>query len=789
MNKRIMFIAFLVALAAAGLNAQDTTTEDDGDSETASPVGTVIEEVVVTAQKREQGINDVGITVNAFSSEQLDNYGVDNAEELEKLVPGLTVTNSQPSGAPVYTIRGVGFNDFSTSSSSTVGIYNDGVSILYPVMSRGALFDIDRVEVLKGPQGDLYGRNTTAGQINMITNQPTAATEAGVKLGYGTYETVDLEGFAGGSLGDRARARVAVRSTQSGEGWQKSITRPGDELGERDELGARALFDFDLSESTVLRLNVHNYQNKSDNIAGTPTSIFGVPVAANYGNEDADWTPHHRPTNDAVIQGASATISANAGNVSITSITAFDRFERDALYDTSAVPESDADITNDSEIDVFSQELRLESTTDGGTYWTAGVFYSEDEITESYEMDFTAFQGLHFDNRYVQDSDSLAAFGHVEVPLSDQFQLTLGARFTEEERGFRGCTYDTGDGLIAGFYNFFVTPFFFNPLGFNPAPLAPGDCGVFNDLAGTPGYGEFAVFDDSITTDDVMYKASLNYSPNEDVLLYGTISTGFKSGGFNGAGALTHSQLQPYDKEELTSYELGLKSTLLGSALQLNAAAFMYDYTDKQELFNFISPVGDVVGINNVPESEVFGIEIESAWYLATGLRWDLGVAYLDSEILEFIGNCPAGLFFPPPPESLPVGCPAPSSFGNVLTFDASGNRLDNAPEWQIASTLSYTWSVGSSHFMNLAADVSYKDDNEGSGAAPTGLSLFYIPDYTIVNMRIGFGDVLGRWDVELWGRNVTDEEYWHSTSSSNSTTIRLNGMPATYGVSVGYKF
>ncbi|MDE2979079.1 MAG: TonB-dependent receptor [Acidobacteriota bacterium] len=134
-------------------------------------------------------------------------------------------------------------------------------------------------------------------------------------------------------------------------------------------------------------------------------------------------------------------------------------------------------------------------------------------------------------------------------------------------------------------------------------------------------------------------------------------------------------------------------------------------------------------------------------------------MAYLDSEILEFIGNCPAGLFFPPPPESLPVGCPAPSSFGNVLTFDASGNRLDNAPEWQIASTLSYTWSVGTSHFMNLAADVSYKDDNEGSGAAPTGLSLFYIPDYTIVNMRIGFGDVLGRWDVEVWGRNVTDED------------------------------
>ena len=153
-----------------------------------------LEEVVVTAQKREQGINDVGITLNAFTADQLASFGINRPDDLETMVPGLTVTNQQPAGAPVYTIRGVGFNDFTTSASSTVGIYNDTTNIPYPIMTRGVLFDIARVEVLKGPQGDLYGRNTTAGTINFISNRPTEEFEGGVRLGYDNFSALDIEG-------------------------------------------------------------------------------------------------------------------------------------------------------------------------------------------------------------------------------------------------------------------------------------------------------------------------------------------------------------------------------------------------------------------------------------------------------------------------------------------------------------------------------------------------------------------------------------------------------------------
>ena len=748
-----------------------------------------LEEIIVTAQKREQSINDVGITMNVFTTDQLDNFGINSAEDLERLVPGLTVSNAQPAGAPVYTIRGVGFNDFTTAASSTVGLYNDGASLPYPVMTRSALYDIERIEVLKGPQGDLYGRNTTAGQINFIANKPTKETEAGINLDYGRFETVDVEAYVSGSLSESVQARLAIKSVNSGEGWQESITRPDDILGERDELAMRLTVNFDINEDASLLLKLHRFDNDSDNIAGTPTSIFGVPVTTQFDNQDADWTADFRPGNDNTLEGVSATLQWDLGAVSLTSISSYDQYERLATFDTSAIPQTDADATNNSNIDVFSQEIRLESNNEEGFYWTAGLFYSDDEVDESYELDFSETQSLHLINRYQQQNESMAVFGRVEWQLNEQYRLSLGARYTEEERDFSACTFDVGNGLLAGFYNFFVTPMFFQPRGFTPSTLVPGDCAVFNDLAGTDGFGDFGPFADSIDTDKLMGKITLDYSPSDNMLVYGTLSTGFKSGGFNGAGALVHSQLQAYTQEELTSFEIGVKSTLLNQSMQLNASAFLYDYQNKQELTNFISPIGDVVGITNVPESKVQGIEVELSWAFSEGWLLNFGATYLDTEIEEFIANCPAGLFFPPDPASLPTGCPAASTFDNILTFDASGANLDNAPELQFAGSLSYSWALTDNLNMMVGADVSHKDDNVGSQAAPTADSLNFLPDYTLINARIGISDAAGKWGASIWGRNITDEYYWHSTSSSNSTTIQLNGLPATYGISLSYNF
>lgn len=756
-----------------------------------------LEEVVVTAQKREQGINDVGITLNAFTADQLASFGINRPDDLETMVPGLTVTNQQPAGAPVYTIRGVGFNDFTTSASSTVGIYNDTTNIPYPIMTRGVLFDIARVEVLKGPQGDLYGRNTTAGTINFISNRPTEEFEGGVRLGYDNFSALDIEGFVSGSLSERVRGRLALKSVNSTEGWQESVSRPGDELGERDELGLRGILDIDLSDSVTLSLTGRYFRDQSDNLAATATAVApgfdASSLPARFTPEGADWTADHRPVNDNETLGISARLTWDIGDLTLTSITSYDDFDRDrARFDTAGVNYEDADITNSTEISVFSQELRLESSARDNLYWSAGLYYNDDDIDENYLMEFRDSFGLTADNRYSQKTESFAVFGHLEYDLSERSRLTLGARYTDEDREWSGCTFDTGDGLLAGFYNFFVYPFFLEPVFPGAAPVQPGGCTVFNDVAGTPNLGQFTPFNGDLDTSELMGKVSFDYRPNDDILIFGTVSTAFKSGGFNGAIALSHTMLQPYDKEELTSYEVGVKSTLLDGSMQLNVSAFIYDYEDKQELTTFIAPVGGVVGFDNVPESTVTGLELEMSWQITEGLRWDLGLAVLDTEIDEWQARCPAGLLGAP--VALPDGCPAESVFGNVLFYDASGDALNNAPDFQATSTLSYSWSATPSLDVTVAADVTHKDDNIGSLAAPDGTAADvpfsgFIPDYTLLNARVMLRPSNGPWGLTVWSRNLTDEYYWHSTSSSNSTATRINGMPRTYGVMFTYDF
>ena len=199
----------------------------------------MLEEVIVTAQKRNQSENDIGIAISTWTGNELRDMGVVSAEDMALRTPGLTVNESSATGVPLYTIRGVGFQDYSTGASSTVGIYFDQVAMPYTVMTRGLLFDAERVEVLKGPQGDLYGRNTTAGQINFISNKPSEEFEVGVNVGYSSYSTVDFEGFVNGSMGENVKARIALKTIQSSEGWQIGVDG-GDELSENYVTALRA---------------------------------------------------------------------------------------------------------------------------------------------------------------------------------------------------------------------------------------------------------------------------------------------------------------------------------------------------------------------------------------------------------------------------------------------------------------------------------------------------------------------------------------------------------------------
>ena len=410
------FAAFSLPLLPAALQAQ-------------------IEEIVVTAQKRQQDANDVSITMNVFTGDLVKELGIAAGEDLARFTAGLNVNESYPVGVPQYTIRGVGFQNLTTSASSTVGLYVDGVNIPYTVMSRGILFDLERIEVLRGPQGDLYGRNTTGGQINFISRKPTQEFEAGVTASYGSYQTVDFEGYVSGPVAQRAWGRLAYKTTQASEGWQESLTRD-DELGEKNVHGLRAILDLDISEEAKLEINLSYGRDKSDNQApvaydarelGVGLALFPYQPLQNHidiasytgpgdlltlpltstppwfsdGSDprDADWTNAYtspisgvthnlRPRRNNESLGLSARLEWEISGLKLVSLTAYNEFERREAFDSDGGYFVDANNLNNTEIEVFSQEFILSGETERLT-WVAGLYYSNDDVEEQYFLDST----------------------------------------------------------------------------------------------------------------------------------------------------------------------------------------------------------------------------------------------------------------------------------------------------------------------------------------------------------------------------------------------------------------
>ena len=779
----------------------------------------MLEEVIVTAQKRNQSENDIGIAISTWTGNELRDMGVVSAEDMALRTPGLTVNESSATGVPLYTIRGVGFQDYSTGASSTVGIYFDQVAMPYTVMTRGLLFDAERVEVLKGPQGDLYGRNTTAGQINFISNKPSEEFEVGVNVGYSSYSTVDFEGFVNGSMGENAQGRIALKTIQSSDGWQKSVDGD-DELGEKDVTALRASFNIELSQDAKLLLVAHHVDDQSDNKANTAydgreigLAEFSAPYSAvapylasgetppwysTDDNEAAGWTNSYtssitgttfdlRPKRDNQLKGMSAHLDWDLGNVSLTSITAYNKFERVERNDWDGGQYNDSSNINTTDLSVFSQELQLSGSTDS-VDWLVGAYYSTDEMEEYYHyfMSDSLYGGaslvfdiapfklngtgiLELDTKYQQETDSSAIFGHVEWQFTGALKLTVGGRYTKEQRDWSGCTYVADDNSLGSFNNVLFG-----------TTLSAGSCGTIDDrpssptfilgLLGTPDANNgLAVFTDTIDTSRMMGKIGLDYTPSDNVLYYASISQAFKSGGFNGANSNTTTQLMPYDEEILTSYEIGAKATLLEGSMQLNAAVFSYDYKDKQEKDRVITLVGAISGLTNVDESSITGAEIDIQWLPTDGLRLAFGGAWLDTEIDQWQA----------------VDAANSAWLVNTATFDASGSELPQAPSLSYTALIGYDTNITENLILGMALDLSYTDKTTG-GVAPERAT----EDYTVINARLSISDASEKWKTLLWVRNVADEDYYASAFlGGNGPYVRSMGMPRTVGVSLSYSF
>lgn len=746
-------------------------------------------EIVVTAQKREQSLNDVGITIAVLGADALKDRQVVSLQDLATAIPSISYTESA-FNTPVFTIRGVGFYENSISAYPTVSLYVDEVPLSFPVTARHSAYDLQRVEVLKGPQGTLFGQNSTGGAINFIAAKPTNDFHAGLEASYGRFNSINLEGFVSGPLSEGIRARVAGRMERA-DGWQYSVSRPGDHNGKVNNYMGRLLVDLEPTERLRISLNLNGWKDKSETQAPQyisyypqiPVFVPGVTDAPFTPEKPraADWTPG-LPFGDSSLWQASGRIDFDVtDDITLTTLSAYTDYKHHQASDQDGLPVSGTDVDDDSgRIKSFFQEVRLANGGGGGIRWIVGANYERSRTRQSISAIFPdaspaiAFGGFFptFNINVYTDKERIrnyAGFGNVEVDLG-QFTLKGGLRYTKSERSADICNVDPTPAGVGQAVALFL-------LGGANGPYIPGTCYSANDLGTTLGavppltQGRFV---SKLHEDNLSWRAGVDWKPSPDLLFYGNVSRGYKAGSFPTLASAVFSQYLPVTQESLLAYEAGVKATLLDRRLQLNAAAFYYDYEDKQIKAKVLDPVFGLLDVlQNIPKSRVKGAEFEATMRPTDGLVVGATFVYLDSKIKKYTGINGAG-----------------------VAQNFAGTRIPYTPKYQVSVNGDYTWDVSSLKAV-AGASLNFRSDTVAviggdinpPGATPSRGTLFGVRDYTTVDLRAGIGAPDDRWRVLFWGKNIFNEYYWTNVATTTDAVVRYAARPATYGATFSIRY
>ncbi|BAV63083.1 TonB-dependent receptor [Sphingobium cloacae] len=748
MRTRIaLYIASASILAVTASAAQAQTAPS-----AAAPDQGFGGDIVVTAQRRSESVQDVPISISAFTGKQLQELKISQPADVAAISPGVFVNATRGDQNPTFAIRGLSLNDSFSNNNPTVGIYFDDVNLPYTPMMAFQMFDIDRIEVLKGPQGTLYGRNTTGGAINFISKKPTQEFDAYATASYGRFDRFELEGAAGGDVTDTLAVRFAAKTVQQGSGWQTNALT-GDKVGEVSNVALRAQALWTPTPELSVHLEGTYSYNSSDqqlreHVGYRAKDGSGYCAAALAGVRDpltcvdslgySDLSPGRRTVENSATygyknrsraQGVSLNIGYDLGGVTLTSITGYNHFKRVSGDDSDggALIELDTQFTD--RIKSFTQEVRLTSDNASPFSWVAGLYYSWDRIAGN------ALQALddHFfhtraDTGFVQTTKAYAAFGQANYELSDALTLTAGLRFTRDDKGF---TYDSID---------------LDPYGISTLP--------------TPVAGIV----DGVKQDNLSGKIGLDYKISPDAMIYASASRGFKSGGFKAAIAFNADELQPFKGETVYSYEIGAKTTLLDGALTFNLAGYYNDWRNFQAMVTEIRSGINVIVLSNAGDARVYGVEADAVFRPTDRLTLRTAVNWQDSKITDF--NNAAG------------------------ADDFTGNKLANAPAF--SGTGMARWETpleGESWGVVILGDASYRSKTYYSLA---NRDLSAQDGYWLVNGRLSIHDKNDKWEAAIYGRNILNKLYV-SSSYDNWGGIfpsqNFLGDPATYGVSLTFRY
>jgi iron complex outermembrane receptor protein len=716
-----------------------------------------LEEIVVTARKREQRIQEVSMSITAFSGEQLEEFRISTAQNLSWYTPGLFATGSRGDSDPLYTIRGIGLNDAFSNNNPTVGVYINEVNQPFTPMMSFQLFDIDRVEVLKGPQGTLYGRNVTGGAVNVFSRRPGEKLNGYARGDYGNYDHFEFEGAVGGPMSDTAGGRLAIYTVQRGEGWLDNAFND-QEIGELDQTAVRGTLEFNPTESLELLLIGNYARDKSDSAGREHVGFLDGPFSPNLcqpairGERDetqcvsflgySDPYPDRYTIENSSLFGQNAdgenygfslAINWDIGDMTLSSVTGYSDYERIYNEDSDGTPIIMIDTRSTNEIDVLSQELRLAATTAGGLDWVVGAYFTDDEMFFDFQQALDEHVFLtRVSQNFTQATTAWAVFGYASLPVTDTISLLGGLRYTDEEKDF-------------------------DYFGFDHDPFGTSNLPAFGVIPGSE-------FHDSISNNDWTGEVGVEFQVANGTLLYVNTAKGFKSGGYKGAISFTLAELEPFDPETLYAYEAGIKSTLADGTLRINAAGYFYDWKDFQAFVTEIRAGVPVLVLSNAGDAEVLGFEIDALWEPVDGLQLSAAANLMDTEITKY--NAIPG------------------------TGDNAGNKLANAPDLMFNARGRYDFAVGQSGWgAYIGTDVIYRDKvyfslgNNGQNSQD---------NFWLLNGRVGLNSPDGHWDLSLWGENLSDKFY--ITQSYDNTggifpSQNFIGLPRTYGVSAKYSF
>ena len=712
-----------------------------------------LEEVIVTAQKREQNAQDVPISITALSAGDLATAGTTSTVDLKSVVPSLNITTGV-AGFGMPRLRGIGASGQGPGIENPVAVYIDDVYYGATFGNIQSLFDTAQVVVSKGPQGTLYGRNTTGGLIQIRTRDPEFDLAGKAQVGYGNYDTANGGFFLTGGLSDSVAMSVSAQYDKRDKGY--GVNRfTGNEVMTSESWAGRVKLLWKIGEDTDLRISVDTngrdgadptFRNFELNALGQNVNTL-IRNAGGDPNYDifSDVDPELR----ARQSGASVVFEHDFGGFSFKSVTAYRDTSLSTYFDPDGTTQARLRIFNDNFDEQFTQEIDLISADDGRFKWTVGAFYMWNSAGQDpgRTTGLTTFGGNGYSDTITDVRlNSLSGFAEGTYALTDATNLTAGIRYTNDDREFEAKT---------------VT--------FN---------GNTNVTTTSP------TIRDNRTFGDPSWKLSIDHRFSPELMVYASYNRGFRSGTF----VPQASPVIALEPEQIDGYEIGLKSDLLDQRLRLNVSGYYYDQTNVQVQ----QVIAGVNSVYNADGAEIYGADADFILSVTNRFRVFGGVGWTDATYTNFTNAIisvpyplPAGFVIPPGQTCLGTfGSPAAQLGGNCLIRgDGSGNQLQNTPKLtaNLGGSLEIPTGIGT---FTLAANYYYND-----GFVATADERVVQGSYSLVDASITWRNVGERMYARLWGNNLSEEFYRTQLSATNSGDNGTPGAPRTYGLTLGVEF